>query len=174
MIGIAIFILWLVFRPNKVKFYATDASLTQFEFSNANHTLYYDLALNMTVRNPNKRLGIYYDSIEARGLYQGERFASVQLDPFYQGHKNTSYLHPVFHGQNFVMLGSNEVDDYNQDKSSGIYRIDVKLYMRIRFKFWWFKSPKIKPKIECDLKIPLNSDGKSSAKFETTRCGLDW
>ncbi|KAI5679632.1 hypothetical protein M9H77_00859 [Catharanthus roseus] len=167
-------ILFLIFRPNKVKFYATDAELTQFEFSTANNTLYYNLAVNMTIRNPNRRIGIYYDSIEARALYEGQRFHSVMLDPFYQGRKNTSELHPVFSGQHIVPLGSKEISNYNNDRSSNLYNIEVKLYLRIRLKLGWVKSPRIKPKIECDLQIPLDSNGRSSGTFQTKRCGLDW
>ncbi|MCD7455532.1 harpin-induced protein 1 domain containing protein, expressed [Datura stramonium] len=72
---------------SSVKFYVTILTLTQFDLSNTNNTLYYDLALNMTVRNPNKRIGIYYDSIEARAMYQGQRFDSQILETFYQGHR---------------------------------------------------------------------------------------
>ncbi|XP_070021700.1 NDR1/HIN1-like protein 3 [Nicotiana sylvestris] len=175
IIGVIALVLWLVLRPNKVKFYVTDAMLTQFELSTTNNTIHYDLALNMTIRNPNKRIGIYYDSIEARALYQGERFASKILEPFYQGHKNTSSLHSVFKGQTLVLLGDREKSNYNNEKNSGVYEMEVKLYMRIRLKFGRIKTRKIKPKIECDFKVPLESNGRSSsANFEETRCHLDW
>ncbi|KAJ8570613.1 hypothetical protein K7X08_037585 [Anisodus acutangulus] len=175
ILGVAALVVWLVLRPNKVKFYVTDATLTQFDLSTTNNTLYYDLALNMTIRNPNKRIGIYYDSIEARAMYQGERFASQNLEPFYQGHKNTSTLSPVFKGQSLVLLGDREKSNYNNEKNSGVYEMEVKLYMRIRLKAGRIKTHKIKPKIECDFKVLLESNGRpSSAKFEETRCDLDW
>ncbi|CAN4109465.1 unnamed protein product [Withania somnifera] len=173
ILGVAALVLWLILRPNKVKFYVTDATLTQFDWSTTNNTLHYDLALNMTIRNPNKRVGIYYDSIEARAMYQGQRFSSQNLDPFYQGHKNTSTLHPVFKGQNFVLLGDREKSNYNNEKNSGVFEMEVKLYMRIRLKAGWIKTHKIKPKIECDFKVPLKSNARS-ANFEETRCHLDW
>lgn len=173
-LGIIALILWLVFRPNKVKFYADDAELTQFEFSTSNNTLYYNLALNMTIRNPNKRLGIYYDSIEARAFYQGKRFSSVYLERFYQGKKNTTNLHTAFRGEQLLPLQSSEISKYNDQSTSGTFDIEVKLYIRGRLKFGWVKSPRIKPKIECDLKIPLESNGRSSGTFESKRCGLDW
>ncbi|CAK9182463.1 unnamed protein product [Ilex paraguariensis] len=128
----------------------------------------------MTVRNPNKRIGIYYDSIEARVFYEGQRFNSIQLTRFYQGHKNTTTLNAVFKGQNLVLLGNKEASKFNEEKSSGTFSIDMKLYLRIRFKVSVFKSPKFKPKIECDLKVPLDSNGGSSGSFEATKCKLDW
>ncbi|KAM7474265.1 hypothetical protein LguiB_021508 [Lonicera macranthoides] len=34
-------------------------------------------------------------------------------------------------------------------------------------------TAKLKPKIECNLKVPLNSNGGCSSSFETTRCNFD-
>lgn len=75
-----------------------------------------------------------------------------------------------------VPLGSDGISHYNENKNSGKYDIDVKLYLRIRLKFGLFKSPKVKPKIDCDLEVPFasNGGGSSSGNFQTTRCGLDW
>ncbi|KAK4736577.1 hypothetical protein R3W88_000274 [Solanum pinnatisectum] len=160
------FICWFVLRPNKVNFHISDASLTQFDFSTRNNTLYYDLHLNVSIRNPNKRIGIYYDSIEARAIYHGQNFSIVKPDPFYQGHKNTTDLNLVFTGQDSVQLGS----EYNVEKDSGVYQFGLRLYMRIRFKFGWIKTKKIKPMIKCDLKVPFKGNGT----FERTQCNLDW
>ncbi|KAL5545746.1 hypothetical protein UlMin_005433 [Ulmus minor] len=172
LIGLAVLAFWLIVRPNKVKFHVEDASLTQFNYTNNN--LHYNLALNLTIRNPNKRLGIYYDRIEARGFYEDSRFDSVTLTPFYQGHKNTSVISAEFKGQNLVLLDGGEISDFNNEKSSGIYSINVKLYLRIRFKLGKLKSGRFKPKIDCDLKVPLSSDGKSAATFQRTECDIDY
>ncbi|XP_031103536.1 NDR1/HIN1-like protein 3 [Ipomoea triloba] len=170
--GVVALILWLIFRPNAVKFYVDDAALSQFDFSAANNTLLYNLALNMSIRNPNKRIGIYYDVIEARALYAGQRFAAVNLDPFFQPTKNTSDLRAVIKGQNLVPLGDGEKSDYSAQKNNGAYRIDLKLFLQIRLKFWLIKSKKIKPTIDCALdNVPLRSN---SGNFERTKCHLDW
>ena len=66
-----IVIFWFFFFPQEPKFTITNATLTQFNFNSFNNTLNYNLALNMTIRNPNKRVGIYLKSletIEGRGL----------------------------------------------------------------------------------------------------------
>lgn len=53
-----------------------------------------------------------------------------------------------------------------------MYRIDVKLAMSVRFRFWLVKSPKIKCS---DLKVPLvSSNSESGFKFETMECGFDF
>lgn len=172
VVGIVILCLWLVFRPNKVKIHATDAVLTELNFSTVNNTMFYDLALNMTIRNPNKRIGIYYDRIEANALYEGQRLKTVDLTPFYQGHKNTTDLFVRFQGQQILTLNSEQVSNYNKDKDARVYNVDVKLNFRVRLKFGWVKSPKMKPKIECDLDIPLKS--ANGTAFQAKQCHLDW
>lgn len=73
--GLTILIFWLVVQPRPFKFYVTDAKLTQFDLQNGNN-LNYDLTLNFTARNPNKKLSIYYDKVEARAFYDDQRFDS--------------------------------------------------------------------------------------------------
>ncbi|XP_073155630.1 NDR1/HIN1-like protein 3 [Henckelia pumila] len=175
VVGIVVLVCWLIFRPNEVKFYATGAELTQFNIDN-NNMLYYNLAVNLTIRNPNRRIGVYYDRIEATAIYEGQRVSTKELVPFYQGHKSTNYLNAEFSGQQPITLGAGELSDHNQNKISNVYEIDVKLRLRIRLKLGAVKTPRMKPKIECDLKIPLASNGTTTSVvvFETTRCGFDW
>ena len=129
VVGLLVLVLWLVFRPNTVKFYASDAQLTEFNINN--NTLHYNLALNLTIRNPNKRIGIYYDKIEANAYYQGQRFSTVDLGNFYQGKKNTSNLTAEFKGEQLVLLGANEMSKYEENRGAGAYNIDIKLRLRI-------------------------------------------
>lgn len=172
--GLAVFIFWLVVRPNKVKFHVTEANLSEFNLA-GNNTLYYNLSLTVSVRNPNKKIGIYYDRIEARAFYKDQRFGYDTLNPFYQGHKNTSILTPTFQGKQVIpALAGDELLEFNQEKTSGVYDIYVKLYLRIRFKIGKIKTHKFKPKIECDLKIPLSENGTVVSRIETTKCDLDY
>ncbi|KAG7958337.1 hypothetical protein I3843_10G016300 [Carya illinoinensis] len=174
VVGLAVLIFWLIFRPNRVKFHVTDASLTQFNFTTNNNTLHYNLSVDISVRNPNKKIGIYYDRIEARAYFEDQRFSTVPLPPFYQGHKNTTVLSPVFKGQTVVLLGADELSELNSDKSVGVFDVEVKLYLRIRFKLGKVKSWRMRPKIECDLKVPLSSNGKVAGGFQTTKCHIDF
>ncbi|XP_058210125.1 NDR1/HIN1-like protein 3 [Rhododendron vialii] len=175
--GLVIFLFWLALRPiNRVKFHVTDAALTKFSLNTTTtgNNLYYNLDLNLTIRNPNKHIGIYYDSVEARAFYGGQRFATKTLPRFYQGKKNTTVLNVVLEGQD-IAVNNDLLSDYNSEKGSGVYSIDVKLYLRVRFKLRDVKTPRFKPKIECDLKVPLDSNnGTASGTFQTTKCGFDW
>ncbi|KAI3863359.1 hypothetical protein MKX03_023299 [Papaver bracteatum] len=116
-----------------------------------------EFQLDLTLRNPNKKIGAHYDSVEARALYNGHRFASVTLTPFYQGHKNTTILRPVFKGQKLLSsIGRQFVQgEYNDDKSDGKFNIEVKLYLTMRFKAGAVTTYKVKPRVKCEFEVPL-------------------
>nr|AFK35328.1 unknown [Medicago truncatula] len=139
------FIFWLIVRPNVVKFTVNDATLTQFNFNETN-TLHYDLALNVTVRNPNRRVGIYYDTIETMAFYKDVQFANQTLGRFFQHHKNTSFLNPVFKDKQVVILNEDQNKEFDKEKIDGVYGIDFKMLIEMRFKFGWFKIGHAKPK----------------------------
>ncbi|CAI9271608.1 unnamed protein product [Lactuca saligna] len=174
LLGIAVLVFWLIFRPNAPKFHVNDATLTQFTLSSDNNTLYYNLAVNMTFRNPNKRIGIYYDKIEANAEYYDKRFASRNLDGFYLGHKRENNVNTEFVGEQVVVLENGDRSKYDRERNDGVYNIDLKLRLRLRLKVGWAK-PKFKPKFECELKIPVTSGGVvSSTGFQRTKCDFDW
>lgn len=173
LIGLFVLIVWLIFRPiNKVKFHVTDVALTEFNYSTNNTMLRYNLAFNVSIRNPNKKIGIYYNRVEAKAFYEGQRFGYSSLTPFYQGHKNTTVLNVVFTGTQPVTLQGEDLKQFNSEKTSGLYSIALELSLRVKFKLGKVKTARFKPKVECDdLKIRLNgpsvaeSSNKCKIKF---------
>ncbi|KAI3957979.1 hypothetical protein MKW98_020621 [Papaver atlanticum] len=166
-LGLAVLIVWLILRPiNHLKFNVTDASLTQFNIT-GNDMLHYDLAVDLNLRNPNKKIGVYYDQIEARAFYDGRRFDSVMLTPFYQGHKNTTILRPVFKGQRLL---PNVQGEYNKDMVDGKFNVEVKLYLKMRFKAGVVKTTKFKPRVKCEFEVPL-AGSNPAIGFTPKKCG---
>jgi hypothetical protein len=127
------------------------------------------MMLNFTAHNPNKKLSIYYDKVEARAFYEGSRFANVDvithMNSFRQYKKSSDPMSGVFLGQKLLMLDNDQVTDFNKDKSVGIYDIHVKLYFRIRFKLGNSMSRTYKPKVKCDLKVLLRFNNNATFTF---------
>ncbi|CAA7396841.1 unnamed protein product [Spirodela intermedia] len=165
-LGIIVLVLWLVFRPNEGKVYVEKAALSQFSLTNG--TLAYNLSMDISIRNPNRRISLYYDYIEAVAYYDDSRFGFTTLPTFYQGHKNTSMLYPVFKGQQ-VVLG-NSATTFNRENTEGFFYVKVDINTKVRYKVWFIKSNKYKPHAECKLKLPAPG---SSAVFEKTKCDVD-
>ncbi|KAJ0973353.1 hypothetical protein J5N97_021312 [Dioscorea zingiberensis] len=172
-VGAVISFIWLVFRPNEIKVHVDDATLSRFTLT-ANSTLLYNLTLAMTVRNPNRRIAIYYDYLEAQAFYSGERFGLTTVPPFYQGHKTSSQLSPEFHGKQQALTSVNAT--FTREKGEGSFYVDVNLYTKIRLKVWIFKIHGLKPEIRCNVKLPAPAPARKNTttiKFETTKCDVD-
>ncbi|KAJ0969652.1 hypothetical protein J5N97_022529 [Dioscorea zingiberensis] len=177
-LGIIVLILWLVLRPNEIKPYVETATLSKFDLSNNtnnNIILNYNLSMDLSIRNPNKRIGIYYDYIESQALYDDSRIGFKILEPFYQGHKNTTVLHPEF-GSRTAMLGDSVANTYKREKGEGFFYVDVKLYTKLRLKIWIFKFHGFKPEIDCMLKLPVPSNGTATtvSTYERTKCDVHY
>ncbi|XP_048432409.1 NDR1/HIN1-like protein 10 [Pyrus x bretschneideri] len=168
------FIFWLIFLPKEPKFTVSDASLSRFNFTNTDNTLYYNLALNVTIRNPNKRVGIYYRRIQVFANYRKKRFANVTLplEPFYQGRKNTTTLnHVLVEGQQLVAFGEHDLSQFNSETAAGVYSIDVEIYLRVKARYGKVKTSDYgSSNIDCKLKVPVSSNNTSVSGFNPTKC----
>jgi hypothetical protein len=137
------------------------------------------MVLNFTAHNPNKKLGIYYDNVEAQAFYEGSRFANVDVitykNSFRQDKKKSDPMSGIFSGQKLLMLDNDQVSEFNMDKNVGVYDIHVKLYFRIRFKLGDSISHMYKPKVKCDLKAALRSSNNATFTFTRilpTKCDV--
>jgi len=73
-----------------------------------------------------------------------------------------------------VVLNEDQIKEFNKEKVDGVYGIDLKMLIEMRFKFGLFKIGHAKPEVRCDLKVPLKSHNDSSLGngFQATDC--DW
>jgi len=177
LIGLAILIFWLVVQPRSFRFHVTEADLTQFDYNADNSTLNYNMVLNFTARNPNKKLNIYYDKVEALAFYEDARFSNydviTHMNSFRQYTKSSSLMSAVFSGEKVVILDNEQVSQLNQDKSDGVYDIYVRLNFRVRYRLGDVKSRTLKPKVKCHIKVPFANNG-SGTSFQTTKCDVDY
>ncbi|KAI4352095.1 hypothetical protein L6164_006381 [Bauhinia variegata] len=175
IIAVFIFILavaiWSFTFPSDVTFHVTEASLKQFNLT-ANNTLFYNLRLNATARNPSKRVTFDYKRITVTASYKENQFDKLNLivTPFHQAHKNTtSLMLPVIQGQQVLKLKTKEVTEYNEETSAGVYNIDVDLDIRVRKKVGLIKYHE-SWNLVCNLKVPVSSNDKSVIPFNKTEC----
>ncbi|KAL1318328.1 hypothetical protein AAHE18_15G198400 [Arachis hypogaea] len=158
---LSIFLFWIIISPSSVKFQVTNASLTQFNLTNNNTTLNYKFKVNIIARNPNNNVVVYYRRITAYAWYKDRYFATVNLAPFDQGHKNTTLLQEA------------QIAEYNMERSVGIFNdLAVDLDVTIRAKFGRIKSSRFDPQfVKCRrLRVPLILNAKPAATFNVRRC----
>ncbi|PIA56887.1 hypothetical protein AQUCO_00700916v1 [Aquilegia coerulea] len=178
--SIALIIIVIVVQPVNVKFHVVNASLSEFNFITNNNvnTMVYNLSIEASVRNPNKKIGYYYHRIDAKAFYEKKQFAYLILsDRFYQGHKNTTMLHILFQGNSSIPLRGSKLEKFSRkfDKAKndgGVFKIYIRFGVQTRYKIGHYKSGYYKPKIHCDLKVPLLTNGTSTVIFRTTTCDV--
>jgi hypothetical protein len=172
-------IVWIVISPTSVKFHVTDATLSEFNLTNNNNTLYYNFKLNVTLRNPNNNIIVYYRRITAIAWYKDNDFSYLSLSPFDQGHKNTTFLGPIeFIGNTRFKLGRKQLDEYFEETRLGVYNdLAVDFDVRIRAKFGsFYKTGRFNPPVvQCRrLRVPLVSskgtNSSSTFSFSDRRC----
>lgn len=147
---------WLIVRPQNIDISITDASLLEFQYFNTSKTLNYHLVFNITLQNPNKRAGMYYDRLNVIALYGKKEFGNVSLHPLYQRHDNTTSLKAVMRERHVgVDFEEKEISKYKSEGSDGIYCIDLKLPLKVRAKYGSIK-PKFKTNRTCYLRLVLN------------------
>ncbi|XP_020231461.1 NDR1/HIN1-like protein 10 [Cajanus cajan] len=176
MLMLSIILFWIIISPSSVKFHVTDASLTQFNLTTNNNTLYYNFKVNVTVRNPNNNIIVYYRRITAIAWYKDNDFSWLSLTPFDQGHKNTTFLQAVFEGKSVIKLKPRQLGEYKEETSVGVYNdLAVDFDLRIRAKYGRFKSSRFNPPIvQCRrLRVPLISNGETTPPFGVTKCKSD-
>ncbi|XP_038904446.1 NDR1/HIN1-like protein 10 [Benincasa hispida] len=168
LVLISLFILWLITKTHKLKFQVTNANLTQFNFTDDSQLLF-QLSLNMTVKNPNRGFGVFFDSIEVVVLYQDIKFSNVSLSPFYQGQEGKSLLNLSFDGQQLMNLDAQQLAVFTLEKLLDIFSIKLELRLRMRVKIGFIRI-KLNPKVRCGLNLPLISHGRSFIRFRIIDC----
>lgn len=165
--GVLALVLYFVFRPHMIAATVDSASLAAFTLSPSS-ALAYNLTVAMTVRNPNKRVGLHYDSVESLAFYDGQRFGYAPLDPFYQGTESSTQLSPVFGGQQ-VLDGDVTAANFRAQQSGGAFDVEVKLNAKLRVKVWAFKVPGPRARISCPLSLPAPGAASAPA-FKPVDC----
>ncbi|PRQ41584.1 hypothetical protein RchiOBHm_Chr3g0448401 [Rosa chinensis] len=145
--------------PGPLKIHVTDASL--------NYTTL-DLALNITLENPNKYFHIYYDDSIVIAGYSNKTSAIASVADFHQLENNTTLLTP-----SLKMHRGDSTDDATGSGKGNYYDIVVKLYLPKWYKSISKKRDNWQSSIHmytCELKVPLNNGSKSVDAFNTTEC----
>ncbi|XP_065011225.1 NDR1/HIN1-like protein 10 [Musa acuminata AAA Group] len=168
-LGLVVLIWWLIFHPRLPRASVQEAQLMSFSLADNSTALLFNLTVGLALRNPNKRVGIYYDSLVVAALYHGVLLQTAPLPTFYQHHKNTTAFRPEFGGK-ATDAGSVAVF-YGKEKSERRdFNFEVKLRARIRMKVWFIKIGHFNPVFDCKVRVLVPQDGGMSATFRISEC----
>ncbi|XP_072950687.1 NDR1/HIN1-like protein 10 [Typha angustifolia] len=159
ILGAATLLLWLILRPRLPQFSVSSASVSSFNLSSASSLLSADFDLTLTARNPNKKLGVHYDSISARIFYRGDSIAETYLPPFYQSKRNVSTVHArlVAMGE---YVGADAVKGIESDRGNGngVVRFQFRVFSWVVFNSGGWRTRRHAMRVSCDdVSIGFNS-----------------
>ncbi|XP_074566228.1 NDR1/HIN1-like protein 1 [Curcuma longa] len=182
LILLTILIIWLLlFRPTRPEFYLQDASVQQFNLTAGDsNALTFVLNVGLSSRNPNDRVGIYYDKLDAFAAYRGQQITGCTALPFgYQGHHDASVWWPFLVGEG-VPLAEYTAVAMERDAAAGLLLLDVKIDGRLRWKAgpWTYGHRHLH--VDCPASISVDhgtgTSGSSAPSFhfrQTTSCTVD-
>ncbi|KAL3613417.1 hypothetical protein CASFOL_042680 [Castilleja foliolosa] len=168
LLGITAAIIYFVFQPKIPKYSVDSMRISQFNLGSDN-SLTATFNVNITARNPNKRIGIYYENGSRLSvLYRGTRLCEGSLPRFYQGHRNTTVLNIALAGQTRDATGLLQSLQAEQQAAGGVPlnlrgRVPVRIRLgRLKLMEWRFL-------VRCRLMVDsLSAD--SVVRIRNSRC----
>ncbi|KAK8949717.1 hypothetical protein KSP39_PZI005763 [Platanthera zijinensis] len=174
LILLAILITWLVLRPTKPRFYLQDASVLGFNLT-APNLLSSTFQITISSRNPNDRVGIYYDRLDVYAAYKNQQITPAYSIPnLYQGHKDIDIWSPYLSGS-FVPVAPYLCTALTMDEANGFLFLYVKIDGRLRWKVGSWISGHYHIFVDCPAFLTFdNRAGGPIIRFQQmSACNVD-
>ncbi|WOG98259.1 hypothetical protein DCAR_0417600 [Daucus carota subsp. sativus] len=154
-------IIWAVLQPKKPRFTLQDATIYAFNVTAVPNLLTSNFQVTVTSRNPNSKIGIYYDKLDIFATYRSQQITYfTTILPAYQGHKDTNVWSPFIYGTNVPVAPYNGVA-LSQDQASGDILLMIKMNGRVRWKVGSFTSGRYHIHVTCPAYIPFGNNRNS-------------
>ncbi|XP_019703016.1 NDR1/HIN1-like protein 26 [Elaeis guineensis] len=150
----ATFLIWLILHPSKPEFSLRDTSLYELSLSSP-HLLNSTIQTTIVSKNPNDRVGIYYDQLRVYAAYKGQQItADSLLPPFYQGHQDSNLLSASLHGTGMPVAPSFGYE-VGRDQTAGRLYLGLKLDGQLRWKVGTWVSGRYRFDVDCMAVIAI-------------------
>ncbi|CAO2839258.1 unnamed protein product [Amaranthus hypochondriacus] len=174
IVGLIILIIWAVLKPSKPSFTLQDATLFSFNLTSPVQ-LTTIFQVTVVARNPNDKIGIYYDRLLVYANYRNQQITlPTSIPPNYQDTNAVSIWSPFLQGQNVPVAPFIGVQINGELQSGGVY-ILIRLDGRVRWRVGSFISGPYHIHVTCPAFIPLGnpnvgiSVGKNAIKYQLTQ-----
>uniref|UniRef100_A0ACD5Z1S9 Uncharacterized protein n=1 Tax=Avena sativa TaxID=4498 RepID=A0ACD5Z1S9_AVESA len=153
-----ILIVYLVLRPHRPRFYLQDLAVLCLNVTPpASAYLFTTMQATVAARNPNDRVGVYYDSADVYAQYKGVPITvPTRLPVSYQGHRDQSVWSPYLRSMDSVVLSPELAVSLAQDETAGYVLIDIRVDGQVRWKVGTWISGQYHLKANCPALITVN------------------
>ncbi|XP_071710451.1 NDR1/HIN1-like protein 12 [Rutidosis leptorrhynchoides] len=160
------FLTWAILQPKSPRFVLQDATIYGFNVS-APILLSSNYQVTISSRNPNSKIGIYYDKLDVFATYHNQQITYFTvIQPVYQGHKEVNIWSPFVYGTNVPIAPYNGAS-LSQDQSNGAIALVIKINGRVRFRVGSFISRRYHIHVTCQAYIPFGNKNSGIAGVVT-------
>ncbi|XWS66588.1 hypothetical protein CRYUN_Cryun05aG0212600 [Craigia yunnanensis] len=175
---ITILLIWAILRPSKPRFILQDTTVYAFNASTPNF-LTSSFQVTVSSRNPNDKIGIYYDRLNIYATYRNQQITlRTSIPPTYQGHKEINVWSPFIYG-NMVPIAPYFSVALCSEQAAGSVSLMINIDGRVRWKVGTFISGGYHLYARCPAYITFGSKsngvmvGENAVKFQfVTRCSV--
>ncbi|KAK9714270.1 hypothetical protein RND81_06G083200 [Saponaria officinalis] len=171
VVGVLTLVFYLVFHP-KVPDYSIDRlRITDFRL-NVDLSLYAKFNVRVTAKNPNKKIGIYYEKGGKMSVwYEKTQLCRGAFPGFYQGPLNTTRVEVSLSGQN--QYGTTLMAALQQQQQTGNVPLDLKVDQPVAIRVRNMKLGKVRFLVHCKLTVDsLSSNNLISIKASSCKISV--
>lgn len=153
-ISLLILLLWLILRPSKPEFRLKQADVYQLNLIDL-HLLNSSIQFTLSSKNPNQKLGIFYDQVQVYAAYKGQQITfGTSLPDFYQAREETNLLTAFLAGTTLPVAPSFGFE-VGRDQTAGRFVLNLKAMGYLRWKLGSWVSGRYRFNVDCVAVMPF-------------------
>lgn len=154
LVGLLILVLWLVYRPAKPHFMVVGAAVYGLN-ATAPPLMSTTMQFTIVIRNPNRRVAIYFDTLSAFVSYRNQPITpQVALPPLYLEEHSSVSLSPVIGGSP-VPVSVEVSNGFVVDEAYGVVGVKLIMQGRLRWKTGAVRTAHYGMYVRCDVMMGL-------------------
>ncbi|KAK9996230.1 hypothetical protein SO802_020916 [Lithocarpus litseifolius] len=167
-------IVYVLYRPHHPTFSVTNLKVLHLNVTSSS-TINSKFDLNITAKNPNKKLDYIYDTITVSLLSNDIDIGDSTIPAFVQGKKDTTLLKvDITNTSNTLDSGSVSTLKMDLKRKSDI-PLTIKIDTKVKAKMGGLKTPKVGIRVTCNGITATAPTGKTVATASTSasKCKVD-
>lgn len=154
IIGVTAFIVYLIYRPERPRFSVIGAAVYDLNTTSP-PVISTTMQFTLLIRNPNRRVSIYYDRLSAFVSYQDQEITPPASLPFlFQEGQSTVELSPVLGGA-AVPVAAEVGNGLAVEEAYGVVGLRVVVMGRLRYKAGAIRTGHYGFHARCDVLVGL-------------------
>ncbi|ESQ42179.1 hypothetical protein EUTSA_v10015904mg [Eutrema salsugineum] len=175
-VAFVVFLVWAILHPHRPRFVLQDVTIYDFNISQPN-LLTSNLQVTLSSRNPNDKIGIFYDHLDIYASYRNQEVTVANLLPAtYQGHLDVTVWSPVLIGT-AVPVEAYLSQALREDLIAGMVLLNIKVDGCVKWKVGSWVSECYRLLVNCPAYITFSghfSGAGLAIKYQVAQgCAVD-